>query len=117
MNDDLQFIISENEILREEMRKEKVFTESLKLEQKNIKNSMEKTNANLSSIKRAILIKSREINKHKLNIKTNDMKLKGVVSSLEKTCNAIISEESISQLLASEKRSVTERHITDREDK
>ncbi len=48
----------------------------------------------IQNIKRAIIIKSREINKHKLSLKSNDLRLKGVVNHMNKVSEKIVGLES-----------------------
>lgn len=92
MNDNLQYLVSENEVINEELRKEKIFLDTIKREEKNLKVSLENIKSNISNLKRAILIKNREISKHKINLKVNNERFKGVVSQLSKTCESIIGD-------------------------
>lgn len=82
MNEDLENINKENEMLKEEIQKDSVYLANIKQEAKEIEKQSEKIDSDNKVLQRAIIIKSKEVNKHRLYIKTNDMKLKGITSHL-----------------------------------
>lgn len=85
MKEELNFVLNENEVMSSQLEKEKVFCDSIKIETKKSKASLEELKNNIKNIKKAVLIRAKEVSKHKLNLKKGEMKMKGVISSLSKT--------------------------------
>lgn len=75
---------------KEEVEKEKIYIDNIKKERKRLLPEIEKIKNAIKNIKRAIIIKTREINKHKLNIKLNTTKLKGVNSVMAKARDSFV---------------------------
>ena len=94
MNEELVFKKEQSEIFSEEYKKEQEFIKNIKDESKKINSEIEKIRYNIKNVQRAIVIKTREIGKHKVNIKVNNMKLKGVNSTLGKTHESIVTDKS-----------------------
>ena len=93
MEEDYNFIIQENTVYEEEVKKDTNYISYIKSEAKNLEKIIIDKKSEIKIIQRAIIIKCKEINKHKINLKTNEMRMKGIVSSLVKAHTTIVGEE------------------------
>lgn len=80
--------------MKQQIKSETEFLKSIKSEEKDLKKRHADLLNEIQNIRRAIIIKSKEVNKHKLNIKSNDIKLKGVVNHMTKVSEKIVGLES-----------------------
>ena len=93
MEEEYNFLIQENTVYEEEVKKDTNYISYIKSEAKNLEKIIIDKKSEIKIIQRAIIIKCKEINKHKINLKTNEMRMKGIVSSLVKTHTTIIGDE------------------------
>lgn len=77
-------------MLKEEVTRETDSLQKIKNETANLKKKNEVYYNDVKNLQRAIVIKSKEICKHKLNLKTNEVKLKGVINSMSVIKSTVI---------------------------
>lgn len=94
MNEELENLNNENEMINNEVQKDTLYVNNIKQEAKELTKRNEKLSAQNKVLQRAIIIKSKEVNKHKLYIKTNDMRLQGVTHHLGYVKDKVVSMNS-----------------------